>query len=168
MAAPKTRKQRNLTGFGRERDTVARLLAAVMREPRSAKTAAASAGIATDTARLWLNSWWDMGIVYIKRFETSKVNRSRRTIYTRIFAITEGAPFSCNDAQKPTPVGLPCQARPKTVELYTNILDWMRKNPDKFNYEAAQAFGVSKATVCRALAWQRKQVYEAAKKGIVK
>jgi hypothetical protein len=151
----------------RTREYVASLIGSMMRRPATAKQLALLTGHSEHNTRTWINYFHDLGLCYIESWDDVRQAGTVLAKYAAKFAWTEGAPFSCVDAEKPRTQPVNTKLKPTVERRYTAILNWLRDNRGQSKQSCAKALGVCNATVYRAVAWQTQRVADAATRKIL-
>lgn len=152
---------------------VSQLIAGLMRGPCSVQQLALLTGYSYSNVQTWVESFHDLGLVFIARWDAAKSSKDHNVRhYTRFYQWCDGEPFSRHDAEKPFSVWLPQGIKPSTKARYDGILEYLRQNPGITYKQVAKECGVCSATVSRAMNLhrmrQREAVQAAAREAISK
>lgn len=144
-----------MTPFHSTPARVTALIAALMTQPRTIKSLAATTGVPESTTRSWVVFWRDHGLVYISDWVNVASHETIKVCLARKYAWTDGAPFACEDAPRPTPgIKLGSKLQKGTIKRYEAIFKWMADHPTENRRACATAFGIHPYTVTRAYTYK--------------
>lgn len=147
-----------ITDRDKTRIRVTEVIALLMTSPRTLAYIHRRTGMSQTNLRQWISHWHDKGLVYITRWDNVATDKGKCKRYARVYAWTDGEPFSRADAPPPRQYFLQAPPKATTVDKFVAINTFRRQNPKLLVQELAKQLGCHQATIYRAASWEKHNI----------